>query len=402
MRRLIIIPTVTAVLVVTALLAITLNSSDASSQGRDDEVVAELFADVADHDAPSAASHAAGPAGGADHPSGPASGTVAGSGTGGAGPGGGGGDGHLPELPEPGEEFDDEGDPELGELDPVDPVNPDGTPEGIGFKSPWSAQVNDGMQGSQDLKDGRGCSSNCITRGVAIGRGTGAELVVETDTPARLWLVVWKEGSYHSMRYAGDERRTSFSSLFDDLEPGTTYQAAAFAQDAEGFQSETYGTFTTRRRHVRVEFGATVITGTPWTAVRYSVYPRVDHQWLPKFAATGLTEPYHHPMGGAQVVQHSDVGTHLDVATQVVASKKTGKNDVCEGWHLPSDTHPANTTNCLTWGMAPDGITAGIELDGSPSGDGPPVPRTFWRLLSGDNGDGLHFTTSVTVSVWYG
>jgi hypothetical protein len=412
MRRPIIISTLAIVMLAAAILTATLRPGDTPPPHHEDDLALAPPAGVvaSDHEvteAPREVTTTNGPQQREQRPegsspSGGGAGSVGGAASGGGATSGGGalsgGGGTLPELPEPGEEFHDEDDEPVGELEPVDP---DFSPEGIGFKSPWSGEVTDGVLGPQDMKDGRGCSVMCITRGVAIGRGTGAEVVVETDTPARLWIVVWKQGSYHSMRYAGDELRTGFTSLFDDLEPGTTYLAAAFAQDAEGFQSEAYGSLTTRRRHVRVEFGATNITGTPWGADRYSVYPRVDHQWLPQFAATGLTEPHHNPMGGLQVVELSDVGTHLDVATKVVASKKPAKKDVCEGWHLPSDTILENTTNCLAWGVAPDGITLGLELDGSPSGDGPPQPRTFWRLLSGDNGEGLHFMTSVTVTVWY-
>jgi len=48
-----------------------------------------------------------------------------------------------------------------------------------------------------DFKGDPGCSIQCITSGIAYARGVGANLVVKTDTPAKIWIIVWNDDGYH-------------------------------------------------------------------------------------------------------------------------------------------------------------------------------------------------------------
>jgi hypothetical protein len=94
-----------------------------------------------------------------------------------------------------------------------------------------------------DLKAGPGCSIQCITSGVAYAHGSDAELVVTTDTPARIWIMVWNDDEHYIVN--SEVLVQSFSHLFDDLTPGTTYSAMATAVDAAGYVSDAVGSFTT-------------------------------------------------------------------------------------------------------------------------------------------------------------
>jgi hypothetical protein len=139
------------------------------------------------------------------------------------------------------------GDVVLTELDDDGSVPPF-TPPSLGITAGSTPGTVAGIGVGEGFKAGPGCSVQCIVTGIAYARGVGAELVVATDTPARLWIIVWSDDGYHALRYAGDQLRTTFSSTFDDLEPGTSYQALAVAEDAAGFASQRYGTFDTLRR----------------------------------------------------------------------------------------------------------------------------------------------------------
>ena len=115
-----------------------------------------------------------------------------------------------------------------------------------------------------DFKGGPGCSIQCITSGVAHARGVGANLVVKTDTPAKIWIIVWNDDGYHK-QVNSDEGETEFAHHFDDLEPGTFYYAMAAAEDGEGYTSHGYGDFTTLTRNVRVSFSQAVIHEKPFS-----------------------------------------------------------------------------------------------------------------------------------------
>ena len=122
-----------------------------------------------------------------------------------------------------------------------------------------------GLGAADDFKAGAGCSIQCITSGVAYARGVGANLVVRTDTPATIWIIVWNDDGYHKMVNSA-ARQTQFAHHFDDLEPGTTYQAMAAAEDVQGFTSHGYGHFTTLTRTVQVSFTHAVIHEKPYNS----------------------------------------------------------------------------------------------------------------------------------------
>jgi hypothetical protein len=115
-----------------------------------------------------------------------------------------------------------------------------------------------------DFKGGPGCSIQCITSGVAHARGVGANLVVKTDTPAKIWIIVWNDDGYHK-QVNSDAGETEYAHHFDDLEPDTFYYAMAAAEDGEGYTSHGYGDFTTLTRNVRVSFSQAVIHEKPFS-----------------------------------------------------------------------------------------------------------------------------------------
>jgi hypothetical protein len=255
-----------------------------------------------------------------------------------------------------------------------------------------------GLAGPIDIKHGSGCQVSCIVSGVAHARGTGASLTVETDTPAKIWITV-SNGSFSRTAFSGDERTTEFTADFDDLEPGTGYHAKVRAQDAALHLDEAEGEFETLRRHVRVQFGGVNVVEVADEG-DFDFYFRVDGEWRETFSFTHWPYPYHHPLGGSKVVEIADAPAHLDVGVQVFQSRKTKKNDVCEGFDRPTVEPAAGQDTCRTWVSAPEpGST--ISLDASPhDGDGPEA-RSFTMILESEGQHGMNVRAIVSFDVWY-
>jgi hypothetical protein len=117
-----------------------------------------------------------------------------------------------------------------------------GVASGVGDLTGAPGGTNGAHTSIDDLKGGPGCSIQCITSGVAYAHGVDAELVVTTDTPAHIWIMVWNDDEHYIVD--SDVLVQSFSHLFDDLTPGTTYSAMATAVDAAGYVSDAVGSFT--------------------------------------------------------------------------------------------------------------------------------------------------------------
>lgn len=271
------------------------------------------------------------------------------------------------------------------------PASSDLADAGAGGSSDGQA----GPGGPGALKGGAGCSIQCITSGRAYGRGIGAELVLTTDTPAEMWLLVDEPGSgYTHYAYSGPERSTSFHHLFDELDQGTTYHVTAAAQDIDGEQSVAVGTFTTHRRHARVTFGGTTVTSHPFDGDFFFDH-RIDDDWIEHLSVGHWPHPHNHPLGGTTDVELAGVGATLEVAFHVTQSPGPGEgDDVCEV--APPGGPPSYTDLCKTTVAAADVFE--LDADGP---DGYPQARSFSATLTGANDDGLAIESFVEVEVSY-
>src|SRR5690606_3571020 len=108
---------------------------------------------------------------------------------------------------------------------------------------------------------GPGCATSCITSGVATPEGPGARLTVTTNVKAKIWIVVWNDQK--SFTVDSTSRVTSFSHVFDDLMPGTTYGAMAVAEDVNGYTDHRYGEFETLTRMMKVSFDRGQLLAVP-------------------------------------------------------------------------------------------------------------------------------------------
>lgn len=109
---------------------------------------------------------------------------------------------------------------------------------GLDLGGPGSTQAGR-HDGADDLRANPSCATQCITSGIALSHPDGAELVVTTDVPARIWILVTVGDQ--TLQALSDLGQTSFSHVFE-LEPGT-YPAMAAAQDEHGHTSHAWGSF---------------------------------------------------------------------------------------------------------------------------------------------------------------
>ncbi|MBX3313020.1 MAG: hypothetical protein KF906_01770 [Actinobacteria bacterium] len=132
-----------------------------------------------------------------------------------------------------------------------------------------------------------GCSLSCITSGLAYPAARNAALRVETNTPAKIWISVWR-GSDVWVRSTVGSDETTFTANFDDLQPNTTYQAMAVAQDANGFADHRYGSFTTRDEKLKLTLDAGAILLDPSTPVDVRLLVTAYHEDLADDQGWGL------------------------------------------------------------------------------------------------------------------
>ena len=223
------------------------------------------------------------------------------------------------------------------------------------------------------------CAVQCITSGVAYGRGPDARLVVTTDTPATIRIVVSRAGYYRQIVSATGQ--TSFSADFNDLDADTHYDAFVSASDADGHIANRSGSFTTLERNVHVVFNEADIYEAP-----YGDDPYYGQTW---FEGEG-GEPY--SLGdadggelhlGAQALHEDDTDRYLWVGYELTQTD-TGV-DLCEAETDP-DEPEVGYGNCSysTTAYLADGE---LDLDDRPSGQ--PV-NDYWiggTMVLPDGGD---------------
>jgi hypothetical protein len=132
------------------------------------------------------------------------------------------------------------------------------------FVSPVATRGGAGIQRTPatGYKANPTCAVQCITSGVAYGRGPDARLVVTTDTPATIRIVVSRSGYYRMI--SSEAGATSLSADFNDLEADTHYDAFVSAADADGNLANRSGSFRTLERNVHVVFNEADIHEAPY------------------------------------------------------------------------------------------------------------------------------------------
>ena len=185
-----------------------------------------------------------------------------------------------------------------------------------------------GVQASTSFKGGRGgCSIQCITGGTAYAHGVGAELRVQTDTFAYVSVWVWAEqaqggaSSSHSMV-------KHFGTVFDDLEPGTTYNVMVEAIDGKGYRSYAHGSFTTLVRKLTVKFDRAELLDLPYGNNKMSAALWIEGAWRNELysgpysptAGTGEDDSQY-LLFGAFSVSVMDVDRRLNIALELRQEK---------------------------------------------------------------------------------
>jgi hypothetical protein len=257
-----------------------------------------------------------------------------------------------------------------------------------------------GHSASDDLKAGAGCAVQCITRGVAYARGVGAKLVVRTDTPAAIWMVVHGPGSTQVLE--SDGLTTAFDAVLDDLDGGTTYAVTVAATDAEGQTAHAHGEFDTLRRFARVRFAAIQVTEHPYPG------PLRAHYWVDGDWRHGMMQEVEPRTGRppaaivpapTQGVVIVDAAETVSAMTQVVDRGGTMKGfDSCGDATAPADPSWDGVHECAAWSNAwkPSiPITGHPHLELQEEHTFPPI------AMFGHTPGGVTFSTSVTVAVWY-
>lgn len=280
-------------------------------------------------------------------------------------------------------------------------------PAGIDFQAPPSvpaAPVAGDWGGPGSYSAGPGCMVRCITSGLAYPRGFGAELVVVTDTPAVVWLVVTADTNDDGHVGVGDDVFTAtsttptqdFRATFDDLDPGRTYWVTAVAEDQDGHTDHRYGDFTTlAERVVTIELGDTHITGGPidiqgtWLLLgvddHLSFDPTPGQPLVDAWSGTADT------LDLRLLVQRIR-GCFVPGAYYEVSGLQGESNDGCLVWNtalgddIPLDTAPAGATR---WTSATSATTVQTTMGGT--------------SLPGDFGGSAWFdaTTPVTLQIAY-
>ena len=276
------------------------------------------------------------------------------------------------------------------------------SPDGGGRNSIRSVQQ--GQQGGygaiDDLKAGPGCSIQCITSGIAYARGPAAELVVKTDTLARIWIHVDGPDGYSRVMSSGADEVMQFNAYFDDLQAGTTYTAWAVAKDKQNYESEAYGGFTTLVRNIEIDFSqANLIERAFSDPADFKLDVWLDGGFDDDYGDSNLpADGYTVPLG-IHTIQMNDVDRYLDFAIELVEAP-----DACNNL----------TTDILTFGpgYCPFFSYAAL-LDGENDLDARPADATSWTewtlsrtlerpaALWSSYDDQLLFTVPISITVSY-
>jgi hypothetical protein len=251
-----------------------------------------------------------------------------------------------------------------------------------------------------DYKGGPGCVIQCIKSGRAYARGVNAELVVHTDTEARIWISVWHEDGYNQLFSTGWDYEMSFSGLFEDLEPNTNYQAMATAQDAQGYTSVATGSFTTLTRNVELSFTRAIVHEAPYGNGPFGWATWANGGYLESPRANGIEAVNSEVLLGIQTLTFEDVQTrYLDFA--ILLWQSDPGPDLCGAWVLPYGLSESSSSGaCVAW--APAYLAPPLnDLDARPADATSWTEHDLeWNLTMPGSGD-LRFTVPVNLHVWY-
>lgn len=267
-----------------------------------------------------------------------------------------------------------------------------------------SPLVGHGAAGS--YRADRSCSTQCITSGVAYGRGPDARLVVTTDTPATIRIVVSRSGYYRMI--SSEAGATSLSADFGDLEADTPYDAFVSAVDGNGHLADRSGSFRTLQRNVHVVFNEADVWETP-----YGNDPFYAQNWFEgeggdgyATGALGALEPGEIHLG-AQALHEDDTDRYLSVGLEL--KQHDTDVDLCEATPDP-DQPEVGYGNCdyaVTAWLA-DGE---LDLDARPAsatnvndywiGGTMVLPNVDDAALPGSFGLPLQFSVPVGVRVTF-
>jgi hypothetical protein len=254
------------------------------------------------------------------------------------------------------------------------------------------------------LKADPTCAVQCITSGVAYGRGPDARLVVTTDTPATIRIVVSGPAGYTRQLISG-AGVTSFSADFEDLEADTHYDAIVIAKDAADHSAVRSGSFRTLQRNVTVVFNEAHIDAAPYGDQPYYAQTWFEDQpqWpLDLGDADGGVLPL-----TAQAHQAADTDRYLALALELTQSEEPGGP-----FDPPCEVQPEPDEPEVGYGDCEYTATAWLadgafDLDARPAGA--TDVNAYWMsgtmVLPGDNalpggyGNPLQFTVPLAVHV---
>ena len=248
------------------------------------------------------------------------------------------------------------------------------------------------------------CAVQCITGGVVYGRGPDARLVVTTDTPATIRIVVSGPAGYTRQIISG-AGVTSFSADFEDLEADTHYDAIVIAKDAADHSAVRSGSFRTLERNVTVVFNEALIDAAPYGDQPYYAEVWFEGAPAPAFAAGdadgGVLSL------GSQVHAEDDTDRYLSLALELTQGEEPGGP-----FDPPCEVQPEPDEPESGWGDCEYAASAWLA-DGSFDLDARPAGATdvnaYWMsgtmVLPGDGalpggyGNPLQFTVPLAVHV---
>ncbi len=251
------------------------------------------------------------------------------------------------------------------------------------------------------LRSNPSCSVQCITSGVAYGRGPGARLVVTTDTPATIRIAVSRSGYYRLISSAAGQ--TSFSADFGDLGADTRYDAFVSAVDANGDIANRSGSFRTLQRNVDVVFNQAEVWETPYGDDAFYAQSWFEGVGGEPFAAYDLEDGIL-PLG-VQVLKDVDTDRHLALALEL--KQHDEGVDVCEV--EPDPPAPESGQGTCEYAATVWLADGALDLDDRPAWA--TNPNDYWisgtlvlpdtDALPGGFGTPLKFRVPTAVRVWF-
>jgi hypothetical protein len=267
------------------------------------------------------------------------------------------------------------------------------------FVAPVRSTARHGAAGS--FKANPSCATQCITSGVAYGRGPDARLVVTTDTPATIRIIVSRDGYYRMI--SSNAGATSLSADFNDLEADTHYDGFVSAVDGNGNIANRSGSFRTLERNVHVVFNEADIHEAPYGDDYYS-----GQTWFegeggePAFLGDADGGVLHL---GAQALHDDDTDRYLWVGYELTQSDESV--DLCEAEADP-DEPEVGYGNCS---YSTTAFLAEGELDLDDRPDWATDVNDYWisgtmilpggNALPGGYGSPLNFSIQAAVRVTF-